>query len=150
MVKDLSKNLQKLFICTLYHVTITLALLPSGTSIEESAYSKQTLEKSNFTHYDEQLHAFFNITDDFLNLSNYQYFFNSKYCHNKWGRCLLLSIILGLIIISTVIGNGFVIAAVVLEKNLHNVANHLIVSLAVADLMVAVMVRKKQTNYFKL
>ncbi|KAI5710879.1 hypothetical protein M8J75_012154 [Diaphorina citri] len=37
-------------------------------------------------------------------------------------------------------GNVFVIAAILLEKNLQSVANYLIVSLAVADLMVACLV----------
>ncbi|XP_018335910.1 5-hydroxytryptamine receptor-like isoform X2 [Agrilus planipennis] len=52
----------------------------------------------------------------------------------------LLSILLGLMILVTVIGNVFVIAAILLERNLQNVANYLIVSLAVADLMVACLV----------
>lgn len=39
-----------------------------------------------------------------------------------------------------VAGNVFVIAAILIEKNLQNVANYLIVSLAVADLMVACLV----------
>ncbi|XP_066146197.1 5-hydroxytryptamine receptor-like isoform X1 [Euwallacea fornicatus] len=51
-----------------------------------------------------------------------------------------LSIVLGLMILVTVIGNVFVIAAIVLERNLQNVANYLIVSLAMADLMVACLV----------
>ncbi|XP_021928087.1 5-hydroxytryptamine receptor-like [Zootermopsis nevadensis] len=50
------------------------------------------------------------------------------------------SLILGLMILITVIGNVFVIAAILLERNLQNVANYLIVSLAVADLMVACLV----------
>lgn len=37
-------------------------------------------------------------------------------------------------------GNVFVIAAIFLERNLQNVANYLIVSLAMADLMVACLV----------
>ncbi|EFA10707.2 5-hydroxytryptamine receptor 2A-like Protein [Tribolium castaneum] len=51
-----------------------------------------------------------------------------------------LSVVLGLMILVTVIGNVFVIAAILLERNLQNVANYLIVSLAVADLMVACLV----------
>lgn len=39
-----------------------------------------------------------------------------------------------------VAGNLFVIAAILLERNLQSVANYLIVSLAVADLMVACLV----------
>jgi len=38
------------------------------------------------------------------------------------------------------IGNIFVIAAIILERNLQSVANYLILSLAVADLLVAVLV----------
>ncbi|GLH07620.1 5-hydroxytryptamine receptor 2A [Gryllus bimaculatus] len=37
-------------------------------------------------------------------------------------------------------GNVFVIAAILLERNLQNVANYLILSLAVADLLVACLV----------
>ena len=37
-------------------------------------------------------------------------------------------------------GNVFVIAAIILERNLQSVANYLILSLAVADLLVAVLV----------
>ncbi|KAL8605749.1 5-hydroxytryptamine receptor [Nucella lapillus] len=50
------------------------------------------------------------------------------------------SVVLGIMILFCIIGNCFVIAAVVLERSLHNVANYLILSLAVADLMVAVLV----------
>ena len=53
---------------------------------------------------------------------------------------LSVSIVLGLIILSTIVGNVFVIAAIILERNLQCVANYLIASLAVADLMVAAMV----------
>ena len=41
---------------------------------------------------------------------------------------------------SYISGNIFVIAAIVLERNLQGVANYLILSLAVADLLVAVLV----------
>ena len=53
---------------------------------------------------------------------------------------LTTSIILGTMILLTIIGNVFVIAAIILERNLHNVGNYLIVSLSVADLMVAALV----------
>ncbi|NP_001191511.1 G-protein-coupled 5-hydroxytryptamine receptor 2 [Aplysia californica] len=53
---------------------------------------------------------------------------------------IVTSIILGLFVLCCIIGNCFVIAAVILERSLHNVANYLILSLAVADLMVAVLV----------
>ncbi|XP_050729446.1 5-hydroxytryptamine receptor-like [Eriocheir sinensis] len=53
---------------------------------------------------------------------------------------VVTSVILGVMILTTVIGNVFVIAAILLERNLQQVANFLIVSLAVADLMVACLV----------
>lgn len=65
---------------------------------------------------------------------------SSMFCSGSILQCLFLSLVLGLMIISTIIGNSFVIAAVILERNLQGVANYLIVSLAVADLTVAIMV----------
>ncbi|XP_022129638.1 5-hydroxytryptamine receptor [Pieris rapae] len=50
------------------------------------------------------------------------------------------SVVLALIILATIIGNVFVIAAIIIERNLQNVANYLVASLAVADLMVACLV----------
>jgi hypothetical protein len=41
---------------------------------------------------------------------------------------------------ATILGNVFVIAAIILEKSLQGVSNYLILSLAVTDLMVAVLV----------
>lgn len=49
-------------------------------------------------------------------------------------------VILGTIILLAIIGNVLVMAAVVLERNLRTVANYLVVSLAVADMMVATLV----------
>ncbi|CAB0031415.1 unnamed protein product [Trichogramma brassicae] len=53
---------------------------------------------------------------------------------------IVSAFVLGLMILTTVIGNVFVIAAILMERNLQSVANYLIVSLAVADLMVACLV----------
>ena len=53
---------------------------------------------------------------------------------------LMTSVVLGIIILATIVGNVFVIAAIILERNLRNVANYLIASLAVADLLVAALV----------
>ncbi|XP_013791203.2 5-hydroxytryptamine receptor-like [Limulus polyphemus] len=50
------------------------------------------------------------------------------------------SVILGLLILATVIGNVFVIAAIFMDRNLRCVGNYLVLSLAVADLMVACLV----------
>jgi hypothetical protein len=63
-----------------------------------------------------------------------------SFCSQFLFRCILLSVIFGTVILCTIIGNSFVIAAVVLERNLHNVANYLNVSLAFTDLTVAIMV----------
>lgn len=45
------------------------------------------------------------------------------------------------------IGNVFVVAAILLERNLQSVANHLILSLAVADLLVACLVMPLSAVY---
>ena len=90
----------------------------------------------------------------------------------EWIVVILTSLLLGLIILTTVIGasfrnriecslasqqsvcnvndvgvanfcctgNGFVIAAILLDRHLQSVANYLILSLAVADLLVALLV----------
>jgi len=51
-----------------------------------------------------------------------------------------VSLTLGLITVLTLLGNAFVIAAVLLTKNLRKASNYMIVSLAVSDLMVACFV----------
>ena len=61
------------------------------------------------------------------------------YAHSS-SHLLVTSVVLGAIILATIVGNVFVIAAIVLERNLRNVANYLIASLAVADLLVAALV----------
>ena len=53
---------------------------------------------------------------------------------------MVLIIILTIWITFSFSGNVFVIAAIILERNLQSVANYLILSLAVADLLVAVLV----------
>lgn len=50
------------------------------------------------------------------------------------------ALVLGIVILTTVIGNVFVIAAILMERNLQSVANYLILSLAFADLLVACLV----------
>lgn len=53
---------------------------------------------------------------------------------------VLICIVLSILILVTIIGNVFVISAVCLERSLRGVSNYLILSLAVTDLMVAVLV----------
>uniref|UniRef100_T1J8G2 G-protein coupled receptors family 1 profile domain-containing protein n=1 Tax=Strigamia maritima TaxID=126957 RepID=T1J8G2_STRMM len=59
----------------------------------------------------------------------------------------ITSTVLGILILLTVIGNVFVIAAILLERNLQSVANYLILSLAAADLMVACLVMPLSAVY---
>ena len=51
-----------------------------------------------------------------------------------------ICIVLSLLILATIVGNVFVISAVCLERSLRGVSNYLILSLAVTDLLVAVLV----------
>lgn len=53
---------------------------------------------------------------------------------------IIISVILSTIVAATMIGNLFVILAILLDKNLQTTANQLVLSLAVADLMVACLV----------
>lgn len=51
-----------------------------------------------------------------------------------------LAFLLGALIFITIVGNVLVIIAILMEKNLRTVSNYLVLSLAIADLMVACMV----------
>uniref|UniRef100_A0A671SYY5 5-hydroxytryptamine receptor 1A n=1 Tax=Sinocyclocheilus anshuiensis TaxID=1608454 RepID=A0A671SYY5_9TELE len=53
---------------------------------------------------------------------------------------IICSLFLAALILFAILGNAFVIAAITLERSLQNVANYLIGSLAVTDLMVSVLV----------
>ncbi|OCU02475.1 hypothetical protein XELAEV_18008239mg [Xenopus laevis] len=53
---------------------------------------------------------------------------------------IIASLFLGTLILCAIFGNACVIAAIALERSLQNVANYLIGSLAVTDLMVSVLV----------
>ncbi|CAG2105431.1 unnamed protein product [Medioppia subpectinata] len=53
---------------------------------------------------------------------------------------IMTATILAVLTLCTVVGNVFVIAAILLERNLRSVGNYLVFSLAVADLMVACLV----------
>ena len=53
---------------------------------------------------------------------------------------ITICIVLSILILVTILGNVFVISAVCLERSLRGVSNYLILSLAVTDLMVAVLV----------
>lgn len=53
---------------------------------------------------------------------------------------IAISVILTTIVVATIVGNLFVILAILIDKNLQTNANQLVLSLAVADLMVACLV----------
>jgi hypothetical protein len=109
-------------------VAIVQVASTNGIRIEKRSLVYATLTNTTHHHAD---HDIDNISESFSDVS---------FCEAFLGKCIALSVIFGLLILCAAIGNSFVIAAVMLERNLHNVANNLIVSLAVADLMVAIMV----------
>jgi len=56
-------------------------------------------------------------------------------------QTIVTSLLLGLVTVATIVGNVFVMVAIGVERHLRvNVANYLIASLAVADLLVAALV----------
>ena len=59
----------------------------------------------------------------------------------------ILAILLALITLSTVIGNALVIAAILRERHLRSVGNYLVFSLALADLLVAILVMPLSAVY---
>ncbi|XP_052894148.1 5-hydroxytryptamine receptor-like [Anopheles moucheti] len=93
---------------------------------------------ANETFFNESANAFTNTTD----LGLVPAIFNGT-ADEPLADVIVMaitSLVLGLMILVTVIGNVFVIAAIILERNLQNVANYLVASLAVADLFVACLV----------
>ncbi|XP_046375897.1 5-hydroxytryptamine receptor-like [Haliotis cracherodii] len=56
------------------------------------------------------------------------------------GIMIFICLILGSMILATILGNVFVLTAILIEKSLQGVSNYLILSLGVTDLMVAVLV----------
>ncbi|GBM72651.1 5-hydroxytryptamine receptor [Araneus ventricosus] len=60
---------------------------------------------------------------------------------------ICLSILLSFIILTTIAGNIFVLAAILRERNLQTLSNYLVFSLAIADLMVACLVMPIGAQY---
>lgn len=79
-----------------------------------------------------------NTSFDLLNNTNSNQ--SSHLLTNRIIFAILTGVILTTIIILTIIGNILVIAAVLLERNLRTPANYLVLSLAVADFLVACLV----------
>lgn len=57
----------------------------------------------------------------------------------NWAN-LILALILVMLMLTTAIGNLFVIVAILIERNLRTIGNYLVLSLAIADLLVACLV----------
>jgi len=57
----------------------------------------------------------------------------------NWAN-FLLALVLIMLMLTTAIGNLFVIVAIVIERNLRTIGNYLVLSLAIADLLVACLV----------
>lgn len=57
----------------------------------------------------------------------------------NWSN-FILAIILVMLMLTTAVGNLFVIVAILIERNLRTIGNYLVLSLAIADLLVACLV----------
>lgn len=78
-----------------------------------------------------------NVTFSAGNITSQHYVYVPRYSLPVFS---VICIVLGCMVLATIIGNVFVISAIILEKSLQGVSNYLILSLAVTDLMVAVLV----------
>ncbi|XP_050074200.1 5-hydroxytryptamine receptor-like [Anopheles maculipalpis] len=104
----------------------------------DSYLSADVASIGNETFFNESANAFANTTDLGLVPTNLNGTADEPLADVI--KMAITSLVLGLMILVTVIGNVFVIAAIILERNLQNVANYLVASLAVADLFVACLV----------
>ena len=67
----------------------------------------------------------------------------------NWSN-LVLALLLILLMLTTAIGNLFVIVAILIERNLRTLGNYLVWSLAIADLLVALLVMPLASIYLIL
>ncbi|KAG9510683.1 hypothetical protein GZH46_00766, partial [Fragariocoptes setiger] len=114
--------------------TIVTSLLMSWSSaLSISVLLMTTITSASHSVDNNHTHMF--VAQDSQMLSN-----TSSTNTSVSATFVLVAIVLALVTLFTIIGNVFVIAAIVWDKNLRTSANQLVVSLAVADLMVACLV----------
>ncbi|KAM7346132.1 5-hydroxytryptamine (serotonin) receptor 1A isoform 1-T3 [Cochliomyia hominivorax] len=126
-------------------LTASVSSSPLSSSSDSSMFSNVAVDLGSLLINDSMLNDT-SLLADLVNISDP--FSNASASGNMTTpedlgeliRMAATSIVLGLMILITIIGNVFVIAAIILERNLQNVANYLVASLAVADLFVACLV----------
>ncbi|XP_074659038.1 5-hydroxytryptamine receptor-like [Tubulanus polymorphus] len=138
------------------HSSAVLVVPPVGTDPNSSADDTvgyyDTFDGVNYTFLVNLSHT--NATYSTNGTANHSAPGGDGQLYFSLTHLLVSSIVLGLMILSTIIGNVFVVAAIILERNLQSVANYLVMSLAVADLMVATLVmpisavQEVTTNWF--
>lgn len=117
----------------MYEFLITIVFFIDNCQIKVSELSKMFNLNESDPFTSESNFSLLNETD-------WNLLFETKNDSVSLYFTLSVSFILGLINLLTVIGNLFVIATIWCDRNLHMVQNYLVVSLAVADLMVACLV----------
>ena len=117
-------------------VHLSIELTSSETNLNETNFSE-----TNLSHVITVLQLVDSKYNSTLNRNTgdlHDYHYNSN--ERTFMELFVVSILLGILILSTIFGNIFVISAIVLEKNLKSVGNYLVLSLAVTDLLVACLV----------
>ncbi|XP_013771883.1 5-hydroxytryptamine receptor 2A-like [Limulus polyphemus] len=106
-----------------------------NTSLEETGYINIINNSVNWTIDGECCFYPVNYSINITLVPSSTTFVNSEIL---W--IIFVSMTLSVLILATVLGNVLVIAAILLEKNLHTVGNYLVLSLALTDLTVACLV----------
>lgn len=102
----------------------SLDIMSTSTTVAAAAAATETFG-SNQTTWSLLLTALFYKLDDGFDINWFNF---------------ILAIILVMLMLTTAIGNLFVIVAILIERNLRTIGNYLVLSLAIADLLVACLV----------
>ncbi|CAH1707189.1 unnamed protein product [Chironomus riparius] len=138
------QKLLNIVICSISDVNSNII---NGTNAENSTFN------DTFKNISDDLIRFYNTNNSFFNGTEVSGNNDTGIKATEFEttiyfiQVITTAVVLGIIILATVIGNVFVIAAILLEKNLQSVANYLILSLAVADLLVACLVMPLSAVY---